>query len=76
MPLYEYRCQDCGHRFEVLQSLGQGSQDLACPRCGRKAPERQYSTFAAHAGGAAAAEACTPQGCGAPACCGGFGCEN
>ena len=22
MPLYEYRCDDCDHRFEVLQRLG------------------------------------------------------
>lgn len=74
MPIYEYRCQDYGHRFEILQRLGEGSQGLACPRCTKKGPARQYSTFAAHSG--AAAEACTPKGCGAPTCCGGFGCEN
>lgn len=75
MPIYEYRCQDCGHRFEILQSLGAGGEGLACPRCAGAAPARQYSTFAARSG-AAAAELCPPQGCGAPACCRGAGCDN
>jgi putative FmdB family regulatory protein len=46
MPLYEYRCPVCGHRFEVLQRLGQDGGDLVCPACGRPSPDKQYSTFA------------------------------
>ena len=46
MPLYEYRCRGCGHRFEVLQRMGEGESGLLCPRCGEQAPERQLSTFA------------------------------
>src|SRR3954469_638087 len=34
MPIYEYRCQDCGNRFERLQRLGQGGEGLSCPECG------------------------------------------
>ena len=32
MPLYEYECDDCGHRFERIQKF---SDDLAssCPKC-------------------------------------------
>ena len=35
MPTYEYECQSCGHRFEVLQSM---SDDpiKRCPECGKK----------------------------------------
>ena len=46
MPLYEYRCPECGHSFEILQRLGAGPDDVICPRCGRKKPDKQFSTFA------------------------------
>ena len=34
MPLYEYQCEACGHRFEVIQKF---SDDLVsvCPNCGK-----------------------------------------
>lgn len=51
MPLYEYRCRECGERFEVLQRLGQGGEELSCPRCGEARPERVLSTFASTTGG-------------------------
>jgi putative FmdB family regulatory protein len=65
MPLYEYRCRECGHRFEVLQRLGQGAEGLTCPQCGAEQLEKQFSTFAsaggAEAGGSSAA-GCGPGG--------------
>lgn len=50
MPLYEYRCRECGHRFEILQRLGQGADGLECPQCGAPGVEKQFSTFAATGG--------------------------
>lgn len=50
MPLYEYRCRECGHRFEILQRLGQGADGLECLRCGAPGVEKQFSTFAASGG--------------------------
>ena len=41
MPLYEYRCVKCGHRFEKIESVS-ASASKKCPRCGAKA-ERQLS---------------------------------
>ncbi len=32
MPIYEYRCTRCNHRFERLQPVG--SPPETCPRCG------------------------------------------
>lgn len=60
MPLYEYRCRRCGHRFEVLQRLGEGAEGLACPRCGEVDAERQLSTFAAGASEARGAATTAP----------------
>jgi putative FmdB family regulatory protein len=33
MPLYEYECDACGHRFEVIQKSAD-SPSGACPKCG------------------------------------------
>lgn len=41
MPLYEYRCAKCGHRFEKIEAVS-ASTSKKCPKCGAKA-ERQLS---------------------------------
>lgn len=33
MPVYEYRCQACGHRVEEIQPMGSGPPG-PCPECG------------------------------------------
>jgi len=47
MPLYEYRCASCDHRFEVLQRLGDDATGVECPHCGARQVEKLLSTFAA-----------------------------
>jgi putative FmdB family regulatory protein len=74
MPLYEYRCQGCGHRFEILQRLGDGADGLACPRCDDPGLEKQFSTFATATPSDPAAASCGAGDCGAGACCGGGAC--
>ena len=32
MPIYEYKCQSCGHYFEVLQRISEEPLS-ACPEC-------------------------------------------
>lgn len=32
MPLYDYRCRDCGHEFEIQQSLSDDTLTV-CPQC-------------------------------------------
>ncbi len=32
MPIYEYQCRACGHRFEELQKLTDAPL-VACPKC-------------------------------------------
>jgi putative FmdB family regulatory protein len=45
MPIYEYRCEECGKRSSAL--LGSfSSPDPACPHCGKRALHRLVSTFA------------------------------
>ena len=35
MPIYEYKCQDCGTKFEKLVRRSEGPE-LECPSCGQK----------------------------------------
>jgi len=44
LPLYEYECVKCRHRFEKIESLS-ASAVKKCPKCGAKA-ERQLSASA------------------------------
>ena len=33
MPLYEYECQQCNHRFEKIQTF-RADPETVCPQCG------------------------------------------
>ena len=44
MPMYEYQCTACGHRFEVIQKFSD-QPVKKCPKCG-KAVERLVSSSA------------------------------
>jgi putative FmdB family regulatory protein len=41
LPLYEYKCGKCGHRFEKIESMS-ASVTKKCPKCGAKA-ERMFA---------------------------------
>jgi putative FmdB family regulatory protein len=41
VPLYEYKCEKCGHRFEKIEKHS-ASAVKKCPKCGANAP-RQLS---------------------------------
>lgn len=61
MPIYEYKCDDCGNDFEKLvRSASAGSP--ACPSCGHPRVTVQLSTFAAHANTSAAGSPEMPMG--------------
>ena len=45
MPIYEYRCEECGKRSSALL-MSYSSADPACPHCGKRALRRLVSTFA------------------------------
>ena len=47
MPIYEYRCKNCQHKFEKLVT---GSEKVKCPRCGKGKLERLFSVFGVKSG--------------------------
>jgi putative FmdB family regulatory protein len=46
MPIFEYKCPQCGYINEVLVKSAE-SKPPACPECGYKKTEKQFSNFAA-----------------------------
>ncbi len=32
MPIYEYKCTECGHQFDALQSFSEAPK-TECPKC-------------------------------------------
>src|SRR5262252_8473349 len=46
MPTYDYKCNACGHRFELFQSM-KAAPKRKCPECGKNALERLIGTGAA-----------------------------
>lgn len=68
LPLYEFRCQNCGHRFEQLCTAGQAM--VECPACGGDKVSRLLSTFSARSGGQSiGGSACGPCAGGSCATC-------
>ena len=67
MPLYEYRCADCGEEFEALVPAGRADAEH-CPDCGSEA-RRLLSLVAAPVRGSDGAA--LPVAGGGGGCCGG-----
>lgn len=42
MPIFEYVCRECNHRFELLV---QGSVEASCPQCKTTKLDKQFSAF-------------------------------
>ena len=46
MPVYEYRCDECGERFEQTETLAEHETGKpTCPKCKSKNVSRSFSTF-------------------------------
>lgn len=65
MPIYEYKCADCGNTFSRLQSIGASAKGMRCPKCKSENLERLLSSFASTSTG-------TSAGGPAPSCSSGF----
>jgi len=71
MPIYEYRCEDCGTKFEKLVRRTADVPGIECPSCGKKHLKQELSTFAAHANSGSKSEPACPSGrCSNPGVCG------
>ena len=63
MPLYEYKCLDCGEVFEALQSNYKQNPDLACKNCGSSHLKKLVSSFSAGLNSSSESESCPTGTC-------------
>jgi putative FmdB family regulatory protein len=47
MPIYEYQCEQCGHRLEAIQRMSEDPL-TDCPTCGQPALKKLISAAAFH----------------------------
>jgi len=67
MPIFEYVCERCEHRFETL--VRSSNEEVNCPDCASSAVAKQLSVFSSvgstkESAGAGGGCACTPATCG------------
>lgn len=59
VPIYEYRCKDCGSVTEILEGVGGTSKRPRCGSCGSTDVAKMFSSFApVIAGGGAGERSC------------------
>jgi putative FmdB family regulatory protein len=45
MPIYEYKCQKCGEKFEQRVGFFHFNKSTKCPKCDSELTERVFSPF-------------------------------
>ena len=69
MPIYEYRCTDCGTQFELRRKFGQADDPLVCPDCRSAAVRRLLSRFIAFTASSSGARLPVSGGCACGGAC-------
>ena len=61
MPIYEYRCEECGDGFELFVCSPSRQAEPTCPKCGSQKVKKSVSLFGvAGTRGSTSAAACKP----------------
>ncbi len=47
MPIFEYKCNDCNKKFEVLHKSSANLEEVVCPDCQSKNHKKLLSSFSA-----------------------------
>ncbi len=45
MPIYEFKCKECGNIFETIVPSSDGVEDVYCTKCGSYHVKKEMSTF-------------------------------
>lgn len=63
MPIYEYRCPDCGAVFTKMRPISQADAPAECEQCGKPNARRMLSRIAAVRRGDGAGTSTAGGGC-------------
>ncbi len=47
MPIFEYRCENCGSKYDVLHKSSVKQEEVTCPKCNSTKSKKLLSTFSA-----------------------------
>ena len=70
MPIFEFKCTECGEFFELLVMNQKDDEEVKCPKCGAQSFERVMSMSNYSMGGSSAGTASKPS-CQERSCSGG-----
>lgn len=62
MPIYEYRCEECGESFDKFVRSILAETEVRCPKCDSEQVRKSFSLFASQ-GSQGTAAAGLPAGC-------------
>lgn len=59
MPTYDYKCRDCGRRFDAMRRMSERANAPSCPECGSPQTELALSApFVAGGGSGGGGSSC------------------
>jgi putative FmdB family regulatory protein len=58
VPLYEFKCKDCGKEFESYRRLTDAGKEEACPVCGSRAERMRISLFSTSGSSSSGGSSC------------------
>jgi len=64
MPIYDYKCAECGKIYDVFHKVREVTEDVVCPACGSPKHTKMMSVPNLSVSGSSASQNC-PEG---PAC--------
>jgi putative FmdB family regulatory protein len=71
MPIYEYRCESCAEKFEVLTRFAERDKAQVCPTCDSTKTRVLVSSFASLTGESSASDFMSASSAGGGCGCGG-----
>lgn len=72
MPVFDYKCADCGSTYDVYHKRVEVKEDVVCPKCGSLEHKRLISASMVSMGGSSSADFSSSCGTNAAgSCCGG-----
>jgi putative FmdB family regulatory protein len=73
MPIFEYKCNDCGRKFDVLHKSSTNLEEVVCPDCQSKNSQKLLSSFSASMGSSSSfsGSSCSDGSCSVPSYSGG-----
>lgn len=74
MPVFEYKCEECNTKYEVLHKSSINQDEVTCPNCHSTKNKKLLSTFKASMSSGKDSPYCEGGNCGLPQASSGCGC--